>query len=252
MTSSSRSAPHHAAANGRGYKSQHACLPAPPSSSPLSFLSTSASKWMRRRPCRRARRCPCTTRPWNTRWRRANSGTDSLRGSAGGNTETPRGNGYSGSVPCLCGTLSPSISILYCEVGPRRTGIDVPVRIQRFWGQYSPYYPAGEYAPAPTGCNITQVSALPNFNHWGTTGEIICSTRVFHVWSRRCYIRIRCRFSRWALTNDQGFRVATTLCLPFPAFRGFSASTYHCSTHELRHDILSPVHCYAFSSRIQH
>lgn len=37
-------------------------------------------------------------------------------------------------------------------------GIDVPIRIQRFWGQYSPYYPAGEYTPIPTGCNITQVS----------------------------------------------------------------------------------------------
>ena len=42
-------------------------------------------------------------------------------------------------------------------------GIDVPVRIQRFWGQYSPYYPAGEYAPTPTGCNITQVSARVDF-----------------------------------------------------------------------------------------
>ena len=50
-------------------------------------------------------------------------------------------------------------------------GIDVPVRIQRFWGQYSPYYPAGEYAPAPTGCNITQVSALPNFKLLGDDGR---------------------------------------------------------------------------------
>ncbi|KAH9836797.1 histidine phosphatase superfamily [Rhodofomes roseus] len=39
-------------------------------------------------------------------------------------------------------------------------GVDVPVRIQRFWGQYSPYYPAGEYMPVPTGCNVTQVNIL--------------------------------------------------------------------------------------------
>ncbi|KZT68433.1 phytase [Daedalea quercina L-15889] len=39
-------------------------------------------------------------------------------------------------------------------------GLDVPIRIQRYWGQYSPYYPAGEYVPAPPGCNVTQVNIL--------------------------------------------------------------------------------------------
>ncbi|KAH9931261.1 histidine phosphatase superfamily [Fomitopsis serialis] len=42
----------------------------------------------------------------------------------------------------------------------RDAGVDIPIRIQRFWGQYSPYYPAGEYVPAPTGCNVTQVNIL--------------------------------------------------------------------------------------------
>ncbi|KAF7795764.1 hypothetical protein EIP86_006931 [Pleurotus ostreatoroseus] len=35
-----------------------------------------------------------------------------------------------------------------------------PERIQRRWGQYSPYFPAGDYVPPPTGCEITQVNIL--------------------------------------------------------------------------------------------
>ena len=42
--------------------------------------------------------------------------------------------------------------------------VGLPDKIQRRWGQYSPYYPAGKYVPPPKGCKITQVhivSVLP-------------------------------------------------------------------------------------------
>ncbi|GJE84780.1 histidine phosphatase family protein [Phanerochaete sordida] len=38
--------------------------------------------------------------------------------------------------------------------------LDLPEKIQRRWGQYSPYYPAGEYVPPPVGCVIDQVNIL--------------------------------------------------------------------------------------------
>ena len=38
--------------------------------------------------------------------------------------------------------------------------LGVPEKIQRRWGQYSPYYPAGEYVPPPDGCVIDQVNIV--------------------------------------------------------------------------------------------
>lgn len=35
-----------------------------------------------------------------------------------------------------------------------------PEKIQRRWGQYSPYFPAGGYVQPPVGCEITQVNIV--------------------------------------------------------------------------------------------
>ena len=102
-------------------------------------------------------------------------------------------------------------------------GIDVPVRIQRFWGQYSPYYPAGEYTPAPTGCTITQVGA--HLNVLEDDGQGIYGA----TWSRRCF----CTAAILALDIQPGWsdellksRVDTTSRSLLQALRGISASIY--------------------------
>ncbi len=38
-----------------------------------------------------------------------------------------------------------------------------PEKIQRQWGQYSPYFPAGKYIPPPSSCSITQVNIVSRF-----------------------------------------------------------------------------------------
>ena len=38
--------------------------------------------------------------------------------------------------------------------------IGIPDEVQRRWGQYSPYYPAGKYVPPPQGCHVTQVNIV--------------------------------------------------------------------------------------------
>ena len=38
--------------------------------------------------------------------------------------------------------------------------LGVPEKIQRRWGQYSPYYPAGKYVAPPDGCVIDQVNIV--------------------------------------------------------------------------------------------
>lgn len=38
--------------------------------------------------------------------------------------------------------------------------LGVPKHIQKMWGQYAPWHPAGHYVPPPDGCNITQVCGL--------------------------------------------------------------------------------------------
>lgn len=38
--------------------------------------------------------------------------------------------------------------------------LGVPKNIQRHWGQYSPYYPAGKYVEPPSGCVIDQVNIV--------------------------------------------------------------------------------------------
>lgn len=35
-----------------------------------------------------------------------------------------------------------------------------PEKIQKRWGQYSPYFPAGGYVSPPEGCSITQVNIV--------------------------------------------------------------------------------------------
>lgn len=62
--------------------------------------------------------------------------------------------GGSAHIPSADGLFPATIDF---NVSPN--GIDVPTRIQRLWGQYSPYFPAGEYILPPKGCNLTQVSS---------------------------------------------------------------------------------------------
>ena len=38
--------------------------------------------------------------------------------------------------------------------------LGVPEKIQRHWGQYSPYFPVGEYVQPPPGCVIDQVNIV--------------------------------------------------------------------------------------------
>lgn len=51
----------------------------------------------------------------------------------------------------------------YISSGSPELGL--PKKIQRRWGQYSPYYPAGEYVPPPVGCTIDQVNIVCRFTH---------------------------------------------------------------------------------------
>lgn len=50
-------------------------------------------------------------------------------------------------------------NLLWTQAPP----LGLPERIQRRWGQYSPYFPAGEYVPPPDGCDIVQVSIVRAF-----------------------------------------------------------------------------------------
>ncbi|KAI0087758.1 histidine phosphatase superfamily [Irpex rosettiformis] len=52
-----------------------------------------------------------------------------------------------------------AIRLLLTDKG-HTTPIGLPDRIQRRWGQYSPYFPAGKYVGPPKGCKITQVNIL--------------------------------------------------------------------------------------------
>ncbi|KAI0683443.1 histidine phosphatase superfamily, partial [Cytidiella melzeri] len=63
---------------------------------------------------------------------------------------------------------------VYCEsfarlnvplwIKPRKLSYSAPVglpaKVQRRWGQYSPYFREGEYAPPPEGCEVSQVNIL--------------------------------------------------------------------------------------------
>ena len=38
--------------------------------------------------------------------------------------------------------------------------LGLPEKVQRRWGQYSPYFPAGKYTDPPKSCRITQVNIV--------------------------------------------------------------------------------------------
>lgn len=45
-------------------------------------------------------------------------------------------------------------------VAPVAPPLGFPEKIQRRWGQYSPYFPSGGYVMPPEGCEITQVNIV--------------------------------------------------------------------------------------------
>jgi hypothetical protein len=85
--------------------------------------------------------------------------------------------------------------------------LGVPEKIQRQWGQYSPYYPAGKYVAPPKGCVIDQVnivrrSRIPRAVHALTAcspdsskdtvlGSLIMTTTTKLLW-RDFKLRKRC------------------------------------------------------------
>ncbi|KIP09825.1 hypothetical protein PHLGIDRAFT_22644 [Phlebiopsis gigantea 11061_1 CR5-6] len=58
------------------------------------------------------------------------------------------------------GGLLAATGILSLLALSRVPQLGVPEKIQRHWGQYSPYFPVGEYAQPPPGCVIDQVNIL--------------------------------------------------------------------------------------------
>ena len=43
--------------------------------------------------------------------------------------------------------------------------LGLPEKVQRRWGQYSPYFPAGKYRDPPKECRITQVNIVSTCAH---------------------------------------------------------------------------------------
>lgn len=63
--------------------------------------------------------------------------------------------------PCMRSALSAGVATESDVVTDSAVPtLGVPVKIQKRWGQYSPYRPAGKYVQPPKGCVIDQVNIV--------------------------------------------------------------------------------------------
>ncbi|THG97873.1 hypothetical protein EW026_g4210 [Hermanssonia centrifuga] len=91
-------------------------------------------------------------------------------------------------------------------------------KIQRQWGQYSPYFPAGKYIPPPSSCSITQVNILQRHGARYPNGDDDYDVAVKHLLAADEF-----RDSNLYFLRDYEYQLKQDVLIPFGAEQSFEA-----------------------------
>ncbi|OCH87938.1 acid phosphatase [Obba rivulosa] len=98
--------------------------------------------------------------------------------------------------------------------------LGVPKHIQKMWGQYAPWHPAGHYTPPPEGCNITQVNILQRHGARFPNDD---DGAAYHASIKRLTAARKFADPRLEFLQDYKYDLGTETLLPYGAMQSFEA-----------------------------